>query len=298
MKKVFRVLAVDDKKAVLDAMRDWIECDFQIAEESFKVELLRLHVDVVEKNEQNEQYEISSKTFEALNEFCEKPFQLILLDFGFVRQGINTIEELDRLKNLNPQKSIRELIDKIVLNPSHIVNQSIQYHKFYKRIKRNFIDFVGTLYIYTYIPSKIEREYTSADVRRNVTNKHFPKAIIRIIDTRKELFNNTKFENKHDNEFYPFLIAKYLSKIIHIEIAEFLLNQTKHAREKANRIKRNNRIIAVSAILPSIIAGVFIPSLFTSIEKGSYVIAFAFLMTLIFIVFVLTVVPRILERNV
>lgn len=293
MEKIFRVIVVDDKKAVLDAMRDWIEYNYHIAEEAFKVELLRLHVEVIK----NDQYKISPKTFEVLCGFCQKPFHLMLLDFGFVKQGIKFFDELDKLEKLNPQKSIRELIDIIVLNPSHIVNQSIHHHKFYKKIKKNFIDFIGNLYIYTYIPSNIEREYTSADVRRNVTNKHFPKANINIIDSRKELFNNTQFESKHNNEFYSFLITKFLSKIIHIEIAEFLLNQTKGVRQRTQRIQKNNRIIALATILPSIIAGIFIPSLYSSIEKGDYLIAFAFLMTLIFVVFVLTIVPKILEKK-
>lgn len=294
MAKLFRVLVVDDKKAVLDAMKDWIEYNYQLADEDFKIELLLLHVEVIESNDK---YLISPKTYEKLNEYCHSPFHLLLADFGFVKQGINTIDELERLKEINSQNTIRELIDRIVLNPSHIVNEAVHYHKLYKKIKKQFIDFKGNLHIYTYIPSKIEREYTSADVRRNVTNKHFPKANILLIDARKELFNNSKFDMKYDNEFYPFLIAKYLSKIIHIEIAEFLLKQTKDLRKKALRIQKNNRIITLSAILPSILAGVFIPSLFSSLEKGNYLIGFSFLITLILIVVVLTVLPKLLERN-
>jgi len=295
MNKVFRVLVVDDKRPVLNAMQDWIEHELRIAEEKYKVELLRLHVEIVEENNK---YEISSKTFENLNEFCQKPFNLMLLDFGFHKQGVNAVDELYRMKELNPQKSIRELIDQIILNPSHIVSQSVNHHKFYKKIKKNFIDFSGSLYVYTYLPSKIEREYTPADVRRNVTNKQFPKASIEVIDARKELFNNTKFDSKYDDEFYPFIISKFISKIIHIEIAKLLLNQTEELRMKARRIQKNNKIIALSAILPSVIAGVFIPSLFSSFEKGDYTIAFAFLMTLVVIVFVLTIVPKILEKNI
>lgn len=48
MKKLFRVLVVDDKKAVLDAMKDWIEHNYHVAEDDFKIELLLLHVDVIE----------------------------------------------------------------------------------------------------------------------------------------------------------------------------------------------------------------------------------------------------------
>lgn len=294
MAKTFRILIVDDKKPVLEAMKDWIEHNYRVAKEDFRIELLLLHVEVIGKEDE---YQISTKTYEKLYEFCEKPFNLVLADFGFVKQGINTIDELDRLKELNPKCSVRELIDRIILNPSHIVNQSTQYHKLYKKIKKQFVDFNGNLYVYTYIPSKIEREYTSADVRKNVTNKHFPNANILLIDARKELFNNSKFDMKHDNEFYPFLIAKYLSKIIHIEIAELLIRKNSEFKNQFLQFKKNNRILAITTILPSIFAGVFIPSLFTSIEQGNYTTGLAFLVMLILIVGALTIVPKILERG-
>lgn len=295
MKKLFRVLVVDDKKPVLDAMRDWIESEYQIADEEFKIELLRLHVNVIKNNGQ---YEFTSQLFEELYSFCNKSFDLIFLDFGFVQQGVKALDELEKSKIEHPNKTVRELIDMIILNPSHIVAQSERYPKLYKKIKKYFIDYSNNLYIYTYLPSKIEQEYTSADVRKNITDKQFPKAKIKIIDTRKELFNNSKFDGKYDAEFYPFLISKFLSKIIKLEISEFLLNDTKEVRRKAKQIKKNDKIIALSIIVPSIIAGIFIPSLFSSIEKGEYAVAFAFLMMLVIIVFVLTVVPKILSRKI
>jgi len=294
MKKRFRVLIVDDKKPVLDAMRDWIEYEYRIAGEEFKIELLRLHVTVIKTDGQ---YEFTSKLFEELHSFCNKSFDLIFLDFGFVQQGVKALDELEKSKVKYPNKTVRELIDTIILNPSHIVNQSERYPKLYKKIKQYFIDYSNNLYVYTYLPSKIEQEYTSADVRKNITNKQFPKAKIKIIDTRKELFNNSKFDSKHDSEFYPFLISKYLSKIIKLEICEFLLNSTKEIREKAKQIQKNDKIIALSIIIPSIIAGIFIPSLFSSIEKGEYTVAFAFLIMLVIIVFILTIVPKILNKK-
>jgi hypothetical protein len=292
MAKLFRILIVDDKKPVLDAMKDWIEHNYKVANEDYRIELLLLHVDVV--GDENE-YRISPNTFEKLNEYCQKPFHLILADFGFVKQGIKTSDEHDRLKELNPEISSRELIDRIILNPSHIVNDAVKYPKLYKKIKKQFIDYGGTLYVYTYIPSKFEREYTSADVRRNVTNKHFPNSSILLLDARKELFNNSKFDTKHDGEYYPFLIAKYLSKIIHFEIAESVLKKNTDVKKQLLKLKRNNLIVSVTTIIPSIVAGVFIPVLFTSIEKGNYSISISFLIMLICIVGALTILPKWLE---
>ena len=175
MGKTFRVLVVDDKKAVLDAMKDWIDYNIQVAEESFNVELLLLHAQVIENNGK---HHISPKTLENLYEYCDKPFNLILADFGFVEQGVNTIHEIKKLQQLYPNKTVRELLDKIILNPSHLTDEAIYLNKQYKKVKKQFINFNGNLYVYTYIPNDIERDYTSADVRKNITNKHFPDANI------------------------------------------------------------------------------------------------------------------------
>ncbi len=281
MARTFRILIVDDKIPVLEAMKDWIEHSYQVANEDYKIELLLLHVDVV--GEENG-YQVSFQTFEKLYEYCQQPFNLILADFGFVKQGIKTIEELDRLKELNPKCSVRELIDRIILNPSHIVNECIKHPKFYKRIKKQFVDFKGNLYIYTYIPSQIELDYTSADVRKNVTNKHFPAANILLIDARKELFNNSKFDRQYDSEYYPFLIAKYLSKVIHYEIAESIIIKNSEIKNQLLKLKRHNKIVAITTILPSIIAGVFIPMLYASFKNGDYTIGLAFILILILLI--------------
>lgn len=294
MPNLFRVLIIDDKLSVLNAMKDWIEHEYDIAGEKYTIELNLLQVKVCEANGL---YNIDSTTYENLGAFCNKSFDLILSDFGFVKEGTKVTNEVERIKEANKDIPTREIIDKIVLNPSSLVTESQNYTKTYNKIKKNFIEFKGNFYIFTYIPSKLEREYTSADVRRNVTNKHFPRANLLLIDSRKELFNNSKFDNKHDEEFYPFIIAKYLSKIIQLEIAKDIIKKTADVRKRAATIKRNNRIVSTSVVIPSIISGVFIPSLFESIGKGNYLIGIAFLIMLVMVVSILTILPTLLENN-
>lgn len=274
----FRVLLVDDKQPVLDAANAWIEHKMIVNQKEITIDLLKLHVDVI-VDENN--YKISEQTFANLNKLCRDTFDIIFMDYGFVKSGINTEKEVKKYHELNPTFTKQSCINKIVLNPSHIVNEILYNRKDLKNIKKNFISFNGTIFIYTFIPNSLELYLNNTDVRKNVTDQHFPNAKIKIIDSRKELFNNSAFVSKHDPEYYPFLISKYLSKIIHIEIAESLLKDSDEIKKKFENIKINNRLLALSVILPSLLAGVFIPSLFSSIEKKDYVISLALLIVLI-----------------
>jgi hypothetical protein len=293
--KIFRILVVDDKKPVLQAIGDWIKPTFLVSDEEYKIELLKLAVNVV--NDHNG-YVISEETIANLYNYCDKPFQLILLDFGFVKAGLKAVDEIFRLYSLRTDKTLRQLVDEVVLNPSHLASQCSDESRYFKKLERNFINHRGKLIIYTYIPGKIEAEYTCADVRKNVTNKNFPNADIQVIDTRKELFNNSMFDKIYsdEKEYYPFLISKYLSKIIHIEIAESLLKDTQQIRVNLKRYRRNNQIITISTLIASLITGIFIPSIVSSIEKGDYITTVAFLIMLLMIIIIVTVGSKLLEK--
>lgn len=294
--KIFRVLVVDDKKPVLKALGDWIKPSISISNEEFQIELIKLHIHVIHDGVS---YKIDESSIKNLHDICNKPFHLMLLDFGYVKEGLSAADEIERLHKINPAKTKRQLIDEVVLNPTHLVETSRNNVKYSKNIEKYFVNHYGKLIVYTYIPSQMEDEYTCADVRENITNKYFPKVEIEVVDTRKELFNNTMFDKiyKDYKEYYSFLISKYLSKLIKIEIAESMLDNFKRQKIIIKKIKKNNRILTFSTILPSIIAGIFIPSLFSSLEKGEYIISFSFFITLLMLIVILTVGTKILERN-
>lgn len=293
--KKFRVLVVDDKKAVIDSIRDRIDYNFTIGNEKYSVELSCLEVEVIKKD--IDKYEFSEKTLVDLYDLCYKPFDLLLLDFGFVQKGIKTNIEVLRLKEINPNKTLRELIDEVVLNPSHLVKQCYKEPKYFKRINKNFLEHTGSLYLYTYIPNQFEEDYTSVDVRKNVTNEHFPKAKIKVIDTRKELFNNRQFDNKHDEDYYPFLITKFISKIIQHEISESIISQTELIRIKYGQIKKNNKLKMLSAIILSLTSGVFIPTIIDSAKNGTYTFIIVFTISLALIIAFLTIIIKNLEQK-
>jgi len=292
--KKFRVLVVDDKKVVLDSIKDRIERTFKVGSEIYNVELFCLEVEVIEENGK---HIFSEQTISDLHGLSQKPFDLLLLDFGFTKKGQKTVEKIYKTKDEHPEKTIREIIDDIVLNPSHLTKQSFETPKYYKKIKKNFVEHRGPLYIYTYIPNEIERYYTSADVREHVTNEHFPKAVIKIMDTRKELFNNSQFDSKHDKEYYPFLISKYLSKTIQNEILEKVISKTEVEREKFQQIRKNNKLKYISTILISIFTGVLIPTIVDSIKSGNIMNIGIFTVIIVLIVSFLTLINTNLENN-
>ncbi|PKP35420.1 MAG: hypothetical protein CVU00_02370 [Bacteroidetes bacterium HGW-Bacteroidetes-17] len=295
--KKFRVLVVDDKKDVLKSIRDRIDYNVLIGDEIFNVELSCLDVEVIKDDDDNCKF--SNKTFVELHDLCLKPFHLLLLDFGFVQKGIKTDDEILKLKEIKPEKTLRELIDEVVLNPSHLVKQCYQEPKYINRIKKIFIEHNGPLYLYTYIPNKFEEAYTSVDVRKNVTNEHFPIAKINVIDTRKELFNNDQFDYIHDEEkeYYPFLISKFLSKIIQLEISKSIIDQTKLIRTKYIKIRKNNKLKMMSAIMLSLITGVLTPTIMDSIINESYISIVVFTISIALIISFLSIIIKRLEQR-
>ena len=299
----FRVLIVDDKQTVLDATKDLNGNKIEICGTKYIIDLIRLKVEIV--GTQND-YRISESTLDLLNQYCKFSFDLILIDFGYTKQGQNTVEEFIKLQKENQDLSNKdhlsnkELLDKIVLNPSHIVEAISSNKEKLKNSVKNFINHENNVHVYTYIPNIFEKIYTNVEVRKNITNQVFSKAPkINIIDSREELFNDVQFEKIHEREkeYYPFLITKFLSKIIQIEISEYLLKSNLHIKYKFEKIRKSNREISSSIIIPSIIAGIFIPLFLNSIEDGNYFIAGSLLLSLIIIIAFSIVVPRIIEKR-
>lgn len=292
--KNFRVLVVDDKKNVLDSIKDRIDRIIKFGNEDCNIEIVCLEVEI---HEQGGNYQISETTITELYNLCEEPYDLLLLDFGFVKRGLNTVDEIKRIKGLSDEKTIREIIDKVVLNPSHLVSQSFIFPKYFKRINKTFIEHEGPIFIYTYIPNQFEQDYTSADVRRNVTNEQFPKAKITVIDTRKELFNNGQFDSKHDSEFYPFIISKFLSKIIHIELLESIVIRTESIKKKYYNYRKFSRLKILSALLLSILTGVLIPIIIETFNKGNILNLIMFGITIVLITAFVTYIIFNLEKQ-
>ncbi|MHB9011347.1 MAG: hypothetical protein ACYC49_03875 [Ignavibacteriaceae bacterium] len=294
-KKHFRVLVVDDKKPVLQSIKDRVETRTVISGDEYNIELLLLHVEVLDFSET---YAISKETIKELAQLCNKPFDLMLLDFGFVKEGISVVKEIPRLKNIDPSKSNRQLLDQVVLNPAHLIKFSEDHAEYSAIIEKNFTKHKGSLIIYTYIPRDFEKDYTSADVRKNISHEQFPKAKIKIIDARKELFNDDKFDKIHDEEkeYYPFLIAKYLSKVIQLEIAEKTIEKDKETITDLKKIKRNDRIITISTMVTSLITGFLIPGLSDSLQKGDYKVAFILFITMSMTVIIFTIGSKVLEK--
>jgi hypothetical protein len=293
--KKFRVLVVDDKKQVLGSIKDRIEYSLQIGDDNFLVDLSCVEVEILKDKDG---FKISEKTYSDLHEKCKKPFDLILLDFGFVNKELNAIEEILDRKRKSQNKTTREIIDEVVLNPAHLVKQIHKAPKYFRQIDKYFTNHSGPLFIYTYIPNKFERDYTSADVRRNVTNEHFPKANIQVIDARKELFNGNQFEDKHDKEFYPFLISKFISLLIQKEISIKALNQTINIKNKFQEIKKNNRLKLFSAVFLSIFTGFLIPTIIDSVKEGNNIEIVTFTVSAVFaMVFLMIIISTLEKRN-
>ena len=210
----YRVLVVDDKESVLNRIKYEIKPKLVIDDDTWNIKIIPLHVKV-NGSDEDEKYSIDENTILELGDYSKKPYDLILLDFGFKKEGSKILDTLrERYKdNLNIDK-----LEGKILNPNDLIKTCIEIgakkhnKELISNINKNFILHRSKILIYTYIHPALKKYVPSSGVRENITSDLFPAASsIELLDTRVELFNDDEFNEKYDERFYSYLIAKYLN---------------------------------------------------------------------------------------
>lgn len=221
----FNVLVVDDSKNSLDRIKAICNNkEVSISGHKFIIKILPFLITVVENQGK---FDFSQDTFKSLLEFSQHEFDLILMDFGF------------RHKDINPKIETEEFVtndgrffDGKLLSPLTLVTECkkrMHEGKIWNAVNKNFINYKGNLYIYTFIPSGIETEATQIVVRENNVRSVFNKCKIFSIDSRFTFFNNQDIEEDHPSKYYPHLLSQYLFRIIQLEIASLLVSESKRS---------------------------------------------------------------------
>lgn len=257
MKNIYRVLLIDDKPTVLENAKDLIKPTFKLLDEEWKIEIFALHVKI-DGEDEKENFFISEETFIELGEISKKPFDLFLLDFGYRKQGSDILTMLK--ENYENDYSSFNL-EKFLFNPKNLVEDGAKilnrkHNKtLFNSFQDNFINHKKNIYIYTYIPDDWSKYVQNSTIRENITKRIFPYAKnIELIDTRKELFNNSDFDyinsnnDKNSKKYYPYIISKFLEKIIHIEISKESIRISKFIK-----VRRTSKVIGLLVFFAAII---------------------------------------------
>ncbi len=251
MTKKYRVLIVDDKSNVLENTKELIRPDFKLLDENWKIEISTLHVKV-NGDDEKETYFIEEKTFIELGKISQEPFDLLLLDFGFRKPDSDIFE---KIKNRYGDNFGFSELEGFIFNPRNLVEDGIKslnrkYNKkYFHSFQKNFVNHKKNIYIYTFIPEKWRKYVQNSTLRENITKRTFPNAkSIELIDTRKEIFNDTEFESLKSERYYSFIISKFLEQIIQLEIAKESILKSRFIK-----VKRTSKVIGLLVLFGAFI---------------------------------------------
>lgn len=239
-KKEYRVLIVDDKKDCLE-MTDIISRSYK----DWNIEINPVHIQVEKIDDDN--YSIAMESISEIANLSVQPFDLILLDFGYRHKDLELMTIFEKCRDSKYN------FKKYMLDPHTLVTQGRKYldNNSFQNFNKNFVCFNKNIHVYTYNPT-IAREFMP-DVDNYCTNRvqtAFEAATIKVHDTRRELFNDIKFEEvkKNNEDYYYFILAKYLENLIRLEISNNIID--KEISDKTYiKIKRSSTVTVIGSLV-------------------------------------------------
>jgi len=221
-----RVLILDDTSIHLDKIKDVVHSTYHFLNKVWKIDIDTVNVKLVE---QNENFSFDINCIHEIAAKSNKPFDLFLLDIGYF-SSINIEKVLQDKYSEDPVNYTSKIWKQCgVLSPDDLVKFGLDHSKKkYRNFKKYFVNHQGSIYGYTFIPSSWEHLFYDVEQCKDMLTQIFPKAkYIEVKGTRKEIFNNiASFEKIKESEYYPYILAKYLEKLIHIEILKYEVNST------------------------------------------------------------------------
>ncbi len=290
MSSTYKILIVDDKKQVLERIKREIRPRVTVGDQEWRIDIVTIHVQVVEDG--SDRYKIARTTLDAFASAAQTAFDLLLIDFGYVKEGSETVIQ-ETIKNYANEFDFEKL-DGILLTPKDIIAAIYEEKpKGIRSVINNFINHKDRILVYTYIPPDIRKYVPSSLVRENITLKLFPKAkSIEVFDAAFKLFNDAEFADVYRTDYYSYLVSRFLENEIRKYIAEDTIKRSSRIRITnttkaiATIVWVSGSIAAISAYVGSLIVDLivrtqYIPALtllvavsFGVIFLGKYLVAF------------------------
>lgn len=291
MKKIFRVLVIDDNQKVLDGLPKRLTIYNRVFEKrDYSIDLVAVHINL-ETNDDNSK--ISTQTLKELETACKKPLSLILVDFGYATDEVwNSLYELQDGKNFTKE----ELKGKI-LTTADLAEAVEKYSsKRNSLVKKNFINSNAKFYLYSYVSEKFYFAFGSMQDRVNLTNSYFRNCKVEPVDTKEEFYGGEEFNSKYSPEFYAHQASKLLNRIIQHEFVEFILKDSQ--RRRYTRLKQTASIVGILIIVgfASEFAGEYV---FKIYDKGDIINGIVFgLISVIALVVIGSIISYFIEEKI
>jgi hypothetical protein len=122
-------------------------------------------------------------------------------------------------------------------------------------VHSNLCDNHCKIFLYTYTSLELKDVLPSVAARTKRTQNVFRQSIVVPIDTLEEFYDNGKYADKHDNDFYAYLVAGLLEHLIRQELLTFVL-RGETARLKYIRYYRSGAGVLIIVLLGGAIGAV------------------------------------------
>jgi len=248
----FRVLVLDDDAKVIQRLRDRVSPQHTILGTTWNVLIYGVHIDVV--GDVNEMH-FSDETLAQLVNSCSHPPHLMLADFGYATPHLR--EQL-RDGLLSPDQFMRSILTMPDLVPEVERYLEANYSPGDPRVVHvhsNLCDNHCKIFLYTYTSLELKEVLPSVAARTKRTQNVFRQSIVVPIDTLEEFYDNGKYADKHDNDFYAYLVAGLLEHLIRQELLTFVL-RGETARLKYIRYYRSGAGVLIIVLLGGAIGAV------------------------------------------
>jgi hypothetical protein len=215
----FHILILDDDIKVIERLRDRISPRHLIVGTTWNVQIRSIHVNVTADSFTR----FSKETLKQLVDVCSQPPNLILADFGYPTQQ-QTQQFTDG--TISSEQFMGKILTASDLVPAVQKFLEDNYPNDIRRAKQiqaGLSDNPCKLFLYTFTFPQYKRALPSIDARVKRTQGSFRRSVVIPIDTRVEFFDDEKYVDKHDLDFYAYLLSGLLEYIIRQELLEHVL---------------------------------------------------------------------------
>lgn len=297
-KNIFRVLVIDDNEDVINQLTNRVTPQHVIADAVWHVDkvLIPARLDVDDAGVAH----LSLETVSRILAECAKPFNLLLLDYGFASPGLQWAslpkDVAMSAKFLEKTKTAADLVEEV---EKHLQRSQSESLVLKSNFVSNFKNYDGKIYLYTYTPSTITSNYPNPEARKNKTQNAFKHGKVVLVDTQHELFDNFRYESKYSSDFYAYLITGYLDNVINRELLKHVMVVQRNNLRYVRMIKSGAGVFIIAMVAGGVgSASAWVGEAVLNLFKANNPGAAWTLLTLGFVVLVLfgMALPWVLEK--
>lgn len=280
----FRVLIIDDSVGVLSQARVVLGKTSRLGQAgAFPVETQCVQI-VIQEFTDGRGPRPTESCLRELSRAVKPPPDLVLLDYGFATSEIGQMMvEVSRTGKCRAEDVLRirsGLLTGASLKSSLDGRCGLTADEM-STLRDNFFSGRAPVYLYTFAgPAALQDVIGDVSLRHEPIRNTFPNASVVTIDTHRELYGGSRFEQCRDPGHYPFLVARLLDWVTSAELARFEGRQ--NGLTKRRRALVTQMIRAAALFVAGVALNWIIDTLFSVSEPQKF--AVASILTLVLVV--------------